>query len=153
MLAEILDLTITESDVVGGPALVIRSTRIENVERFFRQQAREFFGEETLHLRPVREVLGSIGTIVRQDKLNIAAETQCPIRGQTADGSKIVGLQSQAVIIEVLDGCVFDDELAAIQRHARFYTRCQYAFTTLGLCRIFAAMSRSCSSGSPKTST
>jgi hypothetical protein len=86
-------------DHVGRLAAGIGSPRIENLDRFLRDEFRKIIVRQWLRFGPEHGVFGAVTVLIGQDEIHMATPTKGPIAAQTSNGREVVRLLAQSLII------------------------------------------------------
>jgi hypothetical protein len=98
-------------------AAVVRAPGIENLNDFLRHQLGEIRADELPRFRTIDRILGAIGTLISDDKIDVPTPAQGSVAREAREGREIVRLLTHAMVVEALDSCVHDPRwIKVIQR-------------------------------------
>src|SRR4051812_13784206 len=95
------------------------ASSVERAHDLLRHHRREVVTAERLRLLAAARFLRPVRVLIRDQDLDVPAEAEGAIAGETADGGEVVGLLAQAALVEPLDGRVtYRGRIEALQRRA-----------------------------------
>ena len=144
VLAEICDLHPPEADRGRRPTAIVGSPPIQDFHSTFRNELRKVIARKRFCLGLIGRLLGTIGALIGDDELDVAAPPQRAVALEAADGGQIVRFLTQAVFIKPSHGRIHNlRRIEPFQRRpARFRDSRRLIFEKRLIGRHFAGLRR-----------